>query len=106
VADVKFGGPGAWRKGGGVIGGGFGVAGAAEGMLVATALNALTTRTGVTPVVRLGAGERMAGFWQHDQFTPGQLTIEFSWIQARPRRSTDGRNNQTLRQQLAKNQLS
>ena len=41
--------------GGGVIGGGFGVAGAAEGMLAASVLNALTKSTTIYSVVRVAA---------------------------------------------------
>src|SRR5690349_1279439 len=40
--------------GGGVIGGGFGAQGAVEGMLIAGALNALTSSTKVDSVLRIG----------------------------------------------------
>ena len=50
IVAIEIGGPGReqHRSGGGFIGGGFGVAGAAEGMLIATALNLLTTSTPTT----------------------------------------------------------
>jgi len=53
--DVEFlrvGGPGAVTSGGGFVGGGFGLEGAAEGMAIAGLLNSLTTRTTVTTIVR------------------------------------------------------
>ncbi len=53
IAALEIGGPGAQRRGGGFFGGGFGIAGAAEGMLVASALNMLTTRTTINTVVCL-----------------------------------------------------
>jgi hypothetical protein len=53
IAALEIGGPGAQRRGGGFIGGGFGAAGAAEGMLIGAALNMLTTRTTISTVVCL-----------------------------------------------------
>ena len=53
IAALEIGGPGAQRQGGGFIGGGFGLAGAAEGMLIGAALNSLTTRTTIDTVVCL-----------------------------------------------------
>jgi hypothetical protein len=51
ILDLDIGGPGTTTSGGGFIGGGFGVKGAAEGMLVAAALNALTTSTSTLSVL-------------------------------------------------------
>jgi hypothetical protein len=51
VTTLEIGGPGATRSGGGFIGGGFGLEGAAEGMLIASALNALTRRTRIDTVL-------------------------------------------------------
>ena len=53
IDALEIGGPGAQRQGGGFIGGGFGIAGAVEGMLVASALNHLTTHTTISTVVCL-----------------------------------------------------
>lgn len=53
VEHVEIGGPGLVRTGGGFVGGGFGAAGAIEGMAIASVLNALTTRTSIKTVVRL-----------------------------------------------------
>lgn len=53
IMAIEIGGPGAQRHGGGFFGGGFGVAGAAEGMLVASALNLLTTHTTINTVLCL-----------------------------------------------------
>jgi hypothetical protein len=65
ISTVEFAGPGKWQKGGRFFGGGFGVVGAAEGMLIAAALNSLTTKTGVTTVVHLEAGADMSTWWHH-----------------------------------------
>lgn len=45
LCSVEISGPGTVVRGGGIIGGGFGVDGAIEGIAVATLLNALTTKT-------------------------------------------------------------
>jgi Short C-terminal domain len=46
-------GGGTTRSGGGFIGGGFGVTGAVEGMLAASVLNSLTSRTQINTILRL-----------------------------------------------------
>lgn len=51
--NIEIGGAGAFRSGMQWYGGGFGVEGAAEGALIATALNALTSRTKIDTVIRL-----------------------------------------------------
>ena len=51
IVALEIGGPGARTTGGGFIGGGFGPVGAADGMLIGTALNMLTTRTRVDTVI-------------------------------------------------------
>jgi hypothetical protein len=53
VTAVEICGPGARRTGGGFIGGGFDLQGAAEAMLIAAALNMLTTRTTINTVICL-----------------------------------------------------
>jgi hypothetical protein len=99
ITEIEFSGPGAWKKGGGAIGGGFGVVGAAEGMLIASALNALTTKKGVTTIIRIAASDDMAAFWRHDdQYTPDRLRIELSWLVAKTSkqlRSESFREHQT-----------
>lgn len=50
VEVVDIGGPGLVKSGGGFVGGGFGVAGAVEGMAIAAVLNALTTQTRIKTV--------------------------------------------------------
>jgi hypothetical protein len=77
VEDVEIGGPGLVKTGGGFVGGGFGAKGAIEGMAIATVLNALTTRTSITTVVRLtGTGCEL--FLLHNKLTPEQLRIAMS----------------------------
>src|SRR5436309_10673727 len=51
VTAIEIGGRGARRTGGGFRGGGFGLEGAAEGMLIASALNMLTTRNTMDTVI-------------------------------------------------------
>ena len=57
VEVVDIGGPGLVKSGGGFVGGGFGVAGAVEGMAIAGVLNALTTQTKIKTVIRVQATE-------------------------------------------------
>jgi hypothetical protein len=56
IHDFDFEG-GATSKGGGFIGGGFGVIGAASGMIVASVLNSLTARTSINSLVRISASD-------------------------------------------------
>lgn len=77
VEDVEIGGPGLVKSGGGFSGGGFGVVGALEGMAIAGILNALTTRTTVTTIVRL-QGRDSEMFFLHTLSTPEQLRMELS----------------------------
>lgn len=53
ITALEIGGPEAKQSGGGFIGGGFGLEGAAAGMLIATALNLVTTRTSIMTVICL-----------------------------------------------------
>ena len=55
LIDVDIAGPGVERTGGGFIGGGFGAKSALEGMVIASALNQLTTRTRTNTVIGLTA---------------------------------------------------
>jgi hypothetical protein len=57
VEVVDIGGPGLVKSGGGFVGGGFGIAGAVEGMTIAAVLNALTTQTKIKTVIRVQATE-------------------------------------------------
>ena len=77
VETVEIGGPGLVKTGGGFIGGGFGAAGAIEGMAVAAILNSLTTRTSVKTVARVQeTGCEL--FLLHTRTTPEQLRIYLS----------------------------
>ena len=77
VEHVEIGGPGLVRRGGGFVGGGFGVAGAIEGMAIAAVLNGLTTRTSITTVVRIqGIGCEL--FLLYTRASPERLRIEMS----------------------------
>ena len=77
IEDIEIGGPGLVKTGGGFAGGGFGTAGALEGMAVAAVLNALTTRTTITTVLRIQARKREL-FLLWTESTPAQLRIGLS----------------------------
>jgi hypothetical protein len=77
VQDVQIGGPGLVKKGGGFIGGGIGLVGAADGIAIATVLNMLTTRTSITTILRI-QGTDCELFLLHTKVTPEQLRIELS----------------------------
>jgi hypothetical protein len=84
VEDIEIGGPGLVKSGGGFIGGGFGAIGALEGMAIASVLNALTTRTSITTIVRI-QGTSCELFLLHTRSTPEQLRIQMSrWVQSGP----------------------
>ena len=68
---------GASTTGGGFIGGGLGVSGALEGMLVASALNAATTRTTVNTLVRMSGVDGEVAF-HHGTATPDTLRNLFA----------------------------
>src|ERR1700686_2181772 len=55
------------RTGGGAIGGGFGLEGMAEGMMVAGVINALTSRTSTFCVIRLATNSAEYVFASYDQ---------------------------------------
>jgi hypothetical protein len=77
IEDVEIGGPGLVKSGGGFTGGGFGLGGAIEGMAIAAVLNAMTTRTSITTIMRIqGTGCEL--FLLHSRLTPDRLRIELS----------------------------
>lgn len=79
VVALEIGGPGAQRTGGGFVGGGFGLEGAAEGMLIASALNLLTTRTRINTVVCLQT--KSAELFVHNVLeTPDAMRIRLSRV--------------------------
>ena len=77
VAAIEIGGPGARQRGGGFVGGGFGLQGAGEGMLIAAALNLLTTRTTVDTVICIQTRSAEL-FLHHGEIKPDALRIELS----------------------------
>ena len=70
--SVELSGPGRFKTGGGFVGGGFGLVGAAEGMAIASVLNALTTRTQVISVIAVLSAE-YEGFFLCQQHSPDEL---------------------------------
>jgi hypothetical protein len=85
---LDFSGPGRVTKGGGFIGGGFGLTGAAEGMLVASALNSLTTKSEIRSIIRWEA-ESLEAFFFTSEATPGDLRIKFSPVLSKIRPVTE-----------------
>jgi len=79
VIDVQIDGPGSVRRGGGFIGGGFGVTGALEGIAIASILNALTTKTTIHTFVQIttDTGEI---FLHYGYLEPGALRIALSAV--------------------------
>jgi len=82
VATFEIVGPGRVKSGGGFVGGGFGLVGAAEGLIVASVLNALTTRTSVTTIIHLATAEGEIIFHNGDE-APAALRITLSPIAGR-----------------------
>jgi hypothetical protein len=79
INAIELGGPGMTTTGGGFLGGGFGVEGAVEGMLIASALNMVTTRKKVDTVICLQTGTAEV-FFHHDETPPDALRILLSPI--------------------------
>jgi hypothetical protein len=91
IVALEIGGPGAQRSGGGFIGGGFGLTGAAEGMLIGAALNMLTTRTTVNTVICLQTGAAEL-FLHTEEATPDDLRMRLSALFTILRRKEEGRS--------------
>jgi len=77
------------RSGGGFVGGGFGLQGAADGMLIAAALNSLTTRTHINTVLCVQSTNAEI-FFHVATVTPDALRIRlspaFSALRNRPQK--------------------
>lgn len=87
VTAVDFSGPGQVTRGGGFIGGGFGVKGAAEGMAIAAVLNSITTKSEIRSLIRWEA-RALEAFFFTDTATPGDLRIQFSAVLGQIKQST------------------
>jgi hypothetical protein len=83
---IEIEGAGAIRRGGGFMGGGFGVEGAAVGMLAASALNALTTTTQIDTVVHVQT-HAVELYLFYDRETPVVLRRTLSSVFLRLRQS-------------------
>jgi len=77
LVTVDIGGPGLVQKGGGFIGGGFGVEGIAEGMLLASVLNALTTKREIQTLIQIN-GDDLELFFLYSGAPPDLLRIAMS----------------------------
>lgn len=62
VLEIDVAGPGAYTEGGGWAGGGFGVEGAVKGAVMADVLNALTTRRGISTLLRVSSDSTILVF--------------------------------------------
>src|SRR3954452_22683911 len=94
VIAIEIGGAGETRTGGGFFGGGFGVQGAAEGMLAATALNMLTSRTKVDTVISIRA-QNAELFFHNNRVPPEELRMQMSPVFTRLRGRTQASSKQT-----------
>jgi hypothetical protein len=77
ITAIEVGGPGVQRTGGGYVGGGFGLSGAAEGMLIAAALNRLTTKITIRTVICIQTPDAEL-FVNHTSQTPESLRMHLS----------------------------
>jgi hypothetical protein len=86
LVGFSVGGPGTFETGGGWIGGGFGIAGAVQGVLVSSVLNALTTKTHVlTEFVFIFENAELN--FATDKITPNELDMYLSPLRAIIRKS-------------------
>ena len=85
---MRVDGPGAVTQGGGFVGGGFGLAGAAEGMIVASVLNALSTRTTIQTIVEI-QDRTLDLIFFHSRATPQQLRLTLLPVEAKLRQFAD-----------------
>ncbi len=81
IISLDVGGPGAVRKGGGFVGGGFG-AGAVEGMAVAAILNGLTTKNSVNTIVQIVA-QSSSLILHNNKYTPHDIEMAVATLKAR-----------------------
>lgn len=79
IQILDVGGPGAQQTGGGFVGGGFGLEGAATGMLVGTALSLLTTRTKIDTVICLRT-DRSEIYFRTGKHTPDAVQMRLSKV--------------------------
>ena len=87
---LEIGGPGRVTSGGGFAGGGFGLEGAAEGVLAASVLNAVSTRSKTVTTFSLYTRDAEA-FFLHDELTPQDLRIRLSEVFVRMRQAASAR---------------
>lgn len=90
LVKVEIGGPGVQTSGGGFSGGGFGAEAAAEGMVVASVLNALTSKTTVETLISI-CGVDGEAFLVHQVHAPLALRVKLSevFVRTRVARSAD-----------------
>lgn len=84
VLTLRVDGPGAQSAGGGFVGGGIGLVGAAGGMFMAAALNALTTVRTVQTFIELHEQGRHC-LWVSDRITPRELELLLRPVHSRIR---------------------
>jgi hypothetical protein len=84
VTAFEFGGPGTRQTGGGFVGGGFGLKGAAEGMLIASVMNRLTRRTRTDTVICIQT-RKSEVFLHATSLTPAAARLQLSPVVTRLR---------------------
>lgn len=96
LRTIQVGGVGAYKTGGGWVGGGFGVGGALEGAAFASLMNTLTTRKHVDCIVRFAFDDAEATFSLTSD-TPQQLQFDASALLAALRGPSAPPNAEALR---------
>ena len=86
---LEFSGPGRVKSGTRIIGGGFGLAGAAGGMIAATVLNSLTSRTNIHTFIRYEATS-LEAFFFYSLATPDELRMQLSEVLGHIRSNVQG----------------
>lgn len=89
LLGIALSGPGRETSGGGFLGGGFGLEGAAVGIGVAAVLNALTTSTSITTIIELTTADGEL-FLINGREEPGRLRIALSPVLVRIRTTHAG----------------
>lgn len=87
LSEIRIDGPGAFKTGGGFFGGGFGFAGALEGMAIATLANKLTTREHIKTYMNI-TGNEFSLFFMSTTRTPRQIEVASARIAVRVRNAT------------------
>jgi hypothetical protein len=88
IQRLEISGRGQVPSGGGFVGGGFGLEGAATGIVISSLLNAATTQTQMETILQL-EGTKAEGFFHYGGAPPARLRIELSAVFGRMKDSRE-----------------